>query len=689
MLPDMLNPRKLHKTIGKGWFVLLLLCPTLPCLGQIEDPATGELLENFFRENEQASEADAQLLLETLENLRLRPLDLNRATRDDLMAIRLLNEIQIENLLAYRTQFGPFLNEYELQAIPGWELADIRRMLPFVQVSTGLDSRNIPLQHGFVRGENEFILRWGHNNRQNIPASAEGKPDAMAIRFRHTFDNRMRFGITGEKDPGEAFFKGSNPRGFDFYSAHFFVQNVNPTLKTLALGDFSARFGQGLLLQTGFSPGKSAETMSIARDSRKINAYSSFGEAYFLRGAATTLTFGKNWEVTALFSARRRDANVLAPADTTDQEFADLAFSSLQASGLHRTPSEIADEKSIREWVGALSATRRWKNGQVSLNGLHLEYDKPWQPAVAPYRQFIFAGKRLTGASLDYNWRHRNWYAFGEFARSDNGGMSALNGLLFAADRRVTLAVLHRTLGREYQSVYAAPFAETSGASNEQGVYLGTDVRFGRKWQINAYADVWRHPWLRFGVGAPSAGSEYLGRLIWTPKRGVSFYALWQLEIKERDNDAEGSIGLAENRRGRFRLHGSYKITPAVELRSRVEWTSFQVGSLARSRGFLAYQEAVVRPLGSPVYGSLRYALFDTQDYDTRVYTFENDLFAAISIPGFAGRGARYFINLTWRVNEWLRLESRLEQTMQRLAVTDSGQTGRVTGWKMQASVRF
>lgn len=687
----MLKMKQLWSDLLKRVLLLTLLCPVLTCLAQTEDPAAGELLENFFRENEQASEADAQLFLEMLENLRLRPLNLNTATREDLLSIRLLNEIQIENFLAYRELFGPLLNEYELQAIPAWDLTDIRRLLPYVQISTGLDTRNVPLRRGLIEGENELILRWGRNNGINIPAAAEGKPDAAALRFRHSFDNRLRFGFTAEKDPGEAFFRGSNPRGFDFYSAHFFAQQVNPTLKTFVLGDFSARFGQGLLLQTGFSPGKSAETMSVARDNRKINAYAAFGEAYFLRGAATTLALGKNWEITALFSARRRDANILAPADTIDQEFAEQVFTSLQASGLHRTPAEIADEKSIREWIGGLSATRRWKNGQVSLNGLHLEYDKAWQPALAPYRRFVFTGKNLTGVSLDYNWRRRNWYLFGEIARSDNGGVSALNGLLFAADRRVTLAVLHRALGRDYQSVYAAPFAETNGASNEQGVYVGTDVRFGRKWQINAYFDVWRHPWLRFGVSAPSAGSEYLGRLIWTPLRGVSFYALWQLEIKERDsgNDTEGATGLAENKRGRFRLHGSYKLGQGLEMRSRVEWTTFRTGQAARSRGFLAFQEAVLRPLGSPVYGSLRYTIFDTQDFDTRVYTFENDLFAAISIPGFAGRGARYFINLTWRVNDWLRLESRLEQTMINKAVTSSGQTGRETAWKFQARLRF
>lgn len=656
---------------------------------QVEEPATGELLENFFRDNEQASESDVQMFLEYLENLRQRPLDLNRATREELFALRLLNEIQIENFLRYREQFGPLLNEYELQAVPAWELPDIRRILPFAGVNTGLNTRNISVWRGFGEGENELLLRWG---RPDPPvyntANAEGEPNIWAVRYRHSFDNRLRFGFTAENDAGEAFFSGSNKHGFDFYSAHLFVQNASPTLQTLALGDYSARMGQGLLLQTRFAAGKTAETTSIARGGGRIGPYAAFGEAFFLRGAAATINLGKKWELTALASYRRRDGNITAPADTTDQDFPEVAFSALQLSGLHRTPAEIEDENAIQEWVGGIAATRKWANGQVSVNGLHVRYDKPWQPAIAPYRKFVFQGDRLSGVSVDYNWRQRNWYAFGEIARSDNGGMAALNGLLFAADRRVTLAVLHRSLGREYQSVYAAPFAETSGASNEQGLYLGADIRFGRTWQINAYADVWKHPWLRFGVNAPSRGSEFLGRIIWNPKRGVSVYALWFLEVKERNGTGE-TTGLVENRRSRLRLHASYKVGSGVELRSRIEWTGFEALPQPRSRGYLAYQEAVVRPLGSPVSGTVRFVIFDTQDYDARVYTFENDLFAAISIPGFAGRGSRYFINLNWRVNDWFRLEARVEQTIQRIAASESGQTGRFSEWKLQARFKF
>jgi len=678
-----------HKKLPNN-FCLLFLILLFPgrSIAQSDDQVTGELLENFFRDNEGASESDAQMFLENLENFRVRPLELNRATREDLLGLRLLNEIQVENFITYRIQFGPFLNEYELQAVPGWDLSDIRRMLVFSRVNTSLETRNTKIINGFYEGDNELLARWGRPVPAFYPTASEGGPNAVAIRYRHSFDNRLRFGFTAEKDAGEAFFRRSNPQGFDFYSAHLFAQNLNSTVRTVALGDFSARFGQGLLLQTGFSPGKSAETVSVTRGGRKLNAYGAFGETFFFRGAATTLAFGKHLEITALYSDRRRDGNVLLP-DTTDLEFPEILFTSIQTSGLHRTPSEIADEKSLHERVGGLSATYGWRSGQVSVNGLSIQYDKSRNPATSAYQRYTFRGKNLTGASVDYNWRRRNWYIFGEAARSDNGGMSTVNGLLLTPDPHVTLTALHRSLGKDYQSVYANPFAEVSGASNEKGLYLGADIRYIRRWQINVYADVWQHPWLRFGVSSPSRGREFLARVLWTKSRTFSAYALWQAETKERDSDESGTFGLLEYRRDRLRLHATYKVSPNVEFRSRLEWTTVQPKGFSRAQGFIAYQEAVFKPLGFPLSGAVRYAIFDTDNYDTRVYAFETDLFSAVSIPAFAGRGSRYYMNLQWRINRLIRLEGRVEQTNQLKAVTTGGALGKETFYKLQVRLRF
>jgi len=684
---------KIRRSCSFTAFVgILLLFHTVfytTATAQTEEQATGEQLENFFRDSDQASESDVQQLLERLEDLRSNPLNLNTCTQEELNDIRLLNALQIASFLLYRTEFGPFLNDFELQAIPNWEVEDVRKILQFTTTTGTLENRSTNIADGLFEGQNDLLIRWGLPVPTNYGSQlVEGSPNAFAMRYRHSFDNRLRVGFTFENDPGEAFFKGSNRRGFDFYGVHLFGQNLNRRVKALALGDFSARFGQGLLLQTGFAAGKSAETTSVARGGRKLNYYSAFGENFFFRGVATTIALNKNWEVTALYSNRRKDGNLSLP-DTFDQEDIELAFSSLQTSGLHRTPAEVEDEKALREQVAGLSVTYNWRQGYISVNGLHIAYDRAWQPAQAAYRSYVFRGQSLTGFSTDYNWRRRNWFIFGETARSDNGALATVNGLLFSPDRHVTLTMVQRSLSPEYQSIYATPFAEVTGASNEQGVYIGADIRFIRRWQINLYTDIWKHPWLRFGVSGPSQGRDFLARVNWQRNKILNIYLQWQSETKERDSDLEGTTGLLENRRDRFRIHASYKVGSGTELRSRIEWTTFKVANAPRSHGFIAYQEAVWKPLGLPVTGSVRYAIYATDNFDTRVFAYENDLFSAVSIPAFSGSGARYYINLKYRINRWLRLEGRFEQTVQRVAVTSTNFTGRDTYYKLLARVRW
>ena len=55
----------------------------------------------------------------------------------------------------------------------------------------------------------------------------------------------MQFGVVGDKDAGEQFFKGAQKYGFDFYSFHFFARKIG-SMQALALGDFTVNMGKAL-----------------------------------------------------------------------------------------------------------------------------------------------------------------------------------------------------------------------------------------------------------------------------------------------------------------------------------------------------------------------------------------------------------------------------------------------------------
>ena len=108
-----------------------------------------------------------------------------------------------------------------------------------------------------------------------------------------------------------------------------------------------------------------------------------------------------------------------------------------------------------------------------------------------------------------------------------------------------------------------------------------------------------------------------------------------------------------------YRLNASYRVSSSVSLRTRIETVDYQRGSAPLRHGFLLYQDIVHRPLSSPVELTLRFALFDTESYDARIYAFEHDLIGVFSIPPYYGRGIRWYgmVRATplRRVDLWLR----------------------------------
>ena len=120
-----------------------------------------------------------------------------------------------------------------------------------------------------------------------------GDRNRIYTRYKYNYGNHISFGITAEKDAGEEFFKGSQPNGFDFYSAHFFLRNQGK-IKQLAIGDYQAQFGQGLTFWSGLAFGKSADIMLVKRSAVGLKPYTSADENLFMRGAGIRGVAGRN-----------------------------------------------------------------------------------------------------------------------------------------------------------------------------------------------------------------------------------------------------------------------------------------------------------------------------------------------------------------------------------------------------------
>jgi hypothetical protein len=657
-------------------FPLLLAAQRDTIAPPADDP--GSLLEDVFQDSETDIDFDFNTLYENLQVYRENPLDLNKTDAYELNDLGLLTEIQINRLLDYRDQAGDFIAIYELQAIPGFDLALIKRLLPFVTVNSSLDDFQLPIHEMFYKGKNEIYMRWQRNLQlqkgfrpSEDPNASRylGDPNKYYFRFKHSYENRFSYGITAEKDAGEEFFTGSNPNGFDFYSAHLWLRNYNKHIKAVAIGDYTARFGQGLILYGGFGYSKSSITMGIKRSGRTLSPFTSVNETSFFRGVGTTVAFD-NIEVTVFGSQRNRDGNLVSTVlDTLEQALTPtLNLSSILNSGLHRTPNEIADKNAFTQQTAGASVKYTGNNWSIGLNGVYDRFNISIFPNPRPYNRFFFSGNELFNGSIDYNFRFQNMNLFGETAIASNGSMATLNGLLIGLDRNMDIALLQRSFDRDFQTLNGNPFAETTGVRNEQGFYIGTEIRPYSRWRINAYFDIYEHPWLRFRTDAPSQGHDWLARITYFEKRKLEVYLQVRSETKlfnASDNETKTDF-LAKNQLFTSRLQFSYKVNKALELRTRLNAGFFRQYAPGQElqTGFVVTQDILYRPMTFPLSFTTRFALFDTDSYAIRFYNFENDLLYSFSIPAYFDQGSRFYINLRYKGIRNLTLEARYARTV-------------------------
>lgn len=626
----------------------------------------------FISEQLESESVDLTDVIAQLSYYYDRPLNLNSATVEELQSLSLLTDIQINDLMLHRKLFGKLISIYELQSLTYWDMETIMNVLPFVKVDDKLDQLHVSLKEMFKYGKFEAYFRYQRiledkAGYEDVPDSIleesnsyyYGNPDRYYSRLRFSYRTNLSFGITAEKDPGEEFFRGSQAKtGFDFYSAHAFYKG-GKYLKAIALGDYQIQIGQGLNLWSGYAFGKTADVTNVKRSANPIRPYTSVDETRFLRGAAVDLGY-KDFSLTLFGSYKGVDATLVEATDTLELE--DVTVSSVNLSGLHRTNSEIARKDALNEIISG--GNLRYEKNQLTLGvaGVYQGYDRLFARDTLPYNQFDFRGRGTVGISADYSYVFRNFSFFGELSHTTHsGGFANIHGVLFSLDRYVSMSLIYRDYNRDYQTFYNAGFAEGSRTQNEKGIYAGLKTNLSRSFFINSYVDIFKFPWLRYQVDAPSEGHEIMIQPTYKPSRSLEIYARFREQLRQKNSrETDGTITPIEDVLQRnYRINFNYKVSDAVRLKSRIEYVTVDRPSVGQEDGIIFTQDILFKPKSFPLDVSLRYALFDTDSYDTRIYTYENNALYVFSVPAYFYRGSRAYVLVRYtflrRFDLWVR----------------------------------
>jgi hypothetical protein len=382
-----------------------------------------------------------------------------------------------------------------------------------------------------------------------------------------------------------------------------------------------------------------------------------------MRGAAIDYKY-KSWQFVSFISYKNINTN-FQNADTNNINSFD-GFTGFNYTGFNRTANEILDKDNVKQSILGVHVQKDFNFLQIGFTGIKSNYNVPFLPSNQLYQMYNFSGNQLMNVGLDYKLSLGNALFSGEFSKSDNGGFATTNSLLLTLDSKLDLCLLYRHFEPNYQTTFNNPFAENSDGKNETGFYFGLSYKPARAFTINSYIDFYKSAWLRYQIDAPSKGFDLLSEVQYNPSKVINIYIRYKFENKQKNesnNITALNPVLAEQIRQQFRFHLKYKISLFIETESRFEQIQFSTKNATNTNGTLIYQDIKFKFYNNKFTINTRLALFDIDEFNARIYAFEDNVPYTYSVPMFQNSGTRFYLMANYKITKNIKFFARFSNT--------------------------
>lgn len=622
------------------------------------------ILEKEMIENQISKAENAYDFSDVIDEIHLpKPyvININKADEEDLKKLH-LNDLQIQNLFGYIKEFGELTSIFEMNLIEGFDSTLLEQIKPNIIFSLNKELYPFDLKSITKTAKHTFLIKeqrvlehqkgYGYSDNKESGFSSSdslthckayiGSPDKILFKYAYNYHDRLRFGVTLEKDAGEAL-----RNGFDYAGIHFYYKGLG-FIKSLVVGDYNLHFGHGLTMGTGFNLMANPLSGSWVNAANRITASTAANEGASLRGAAVTLSPGQHSNLTFFYSFRKIDASLSDPNDTlvsSEGNYYDgyLAKSIIE-TGLHRTDLELARKGRLRQSVIGGNFNTRYRFLRFGATATYTKFNPGLSEKDKPEQQFNFYGTSLIDFGTDFTVTWKSLVLFSEISGSDNGSKAFIGGLRSEEAGDHGFTIFYRSYDKEYHNFFSSAWSQNPECRNERGYYSALWIKPIAGWIISAGADIYRFPWIKYRTNAPSTGKDYFIRsevgfnqqILLTAK-----YTLKESSYNKSDQLSQLDYpvpGIKHN----LRFELSYSPSVSLKFKDRLDLT-FNEASTAITNGFMIYHDMVYHKEGSPVQFYFRYLLFDTDTYNDRIYTYENDLLYSWSVPSFSGKGSRFY----------------------------------------------
>jgi hypothetical protein len=595
--------------------------------------------------------------IDRLQELTENPVKLNSTGEAEISRLFFLSDFQVKALADYAHSSGKIISVYELANIPGFDKETTEMMIPFITLNN-----EINMNSDSVRWRNTSITNLSIRSG-NYDSTSLGSPWKVLTKYKFTASG-FSGGFTVEKDPGEKFFN-SNPPLPDFLSANI-TYNGNGVIRKLIVGDYSAHFGLGTNINTGIRTGLSLTAPGYMSASDEIKPYTSTDENNFFRGVAAEFSI-KNLALSLFYSKNNIDASVGSLSDSTKDYIENFYL-----AGIHNTASLLLKKDAISEQIYGLNFSYNFNNIRV---GIVLSEDKFSLPAYTSGKDsesiFDFEGDRNNLYTIYYNSLIKRILLYGEFSTNEYNKNAFVQGLSLRPSDRLTINFLFRHYNAGYVCFHGKGPGSGSATGNEQGILGNFTFEAAKHLFISGGCDIQHFPWLKYRCSAPSWGMKQELRAKYMPYDRLTIdvslnYRLSMVDFPETNGIPEQKQIITKSIKGSVR----YSIYDNLTLGTRFD---YKMVDPSGNCGTLFLEEINYRFRSIPISIWLRYCMFGTDDYESRLYTFENDLLNSFSIPALYGKGYRAYLMTS------LRITSKTELRFKYAISTKTGNPDGVT----------
>jgi hypothetical protein len=644
-------------------FCLLVCFSLLVVNSSAQEGKISEIIASIAEElaDDETDPEAVGIYIEKLNDLTENPVRINSADENELSRLFFLTDFQIKALADYVHSSGRIYTLYEIANIPGFNRDLTGMIIPFITLDEEKKnhSDSVRLKNNLLTN---FSVRYPVSD-----TSALGSPWKLLTRYKFAAGH-FSGGFTAEKDAGEKLLSG-NPPIPDFLSANL-AWTGNRLLRKVIIGDFGARFGLGTSINTGLRTGLSLTQPGYLSGGEEIKPYTSTDENIFFRGLAAQLQLKKTG-ISWFYSANRIDATIDS-SDSRSEPFVETFY----RSGLHNTDSSVEKKDVLMEYCYGINLVSDFNNFRAGLLWTAGRFSIPVKRVESdPEKIYDFEGDKYSIASAYYKAVFGRIVLYGEVSANMNKRFALVQGISFRPADRLSMNILYRKYDPGFTVFHGKGLFSSSSGDNVRGVFGNFTFEAAAHLFVSAGCDLRYYPWLKYRCSAPSLAVGREIRIKYIPTENLTVEALYSYRFSMLNGQETYGTEKQESTFSRS-IKGTVRYSPDdnLTLGTRLDFKVVQPG---QDKGILLLQDINYKFRKIPVSVWLRYCIFKTNSWNSRLYVYENDLLYSFSIPALSGEGSRSYIMVVWRATKFIdfRIKYGLtEVQMENDAINETGE---------------